>query len=222
MPGLLDRGVAASPEDAVVDRERDEMLYDALASLAGDDRRIVVLAAQGYRPEEIARMIGCSGAATRTRLCRARGRLRSQLALGGHDRVTLPRLELVERGPRRRRRRGAYHRAVVDDARGKAFIGRAAELGRLAEAYARAAAGESRTVVVAGEAGIGKTRLVDAFAATVAADGRSGHDRRLPSRSGPAGCRTGRSSRRCATCSATSTRARCRRCSVRAGRSSPG
>ena len=79
MPGLFDRGVAPSPEDAVVERERDEILYDALASLGGADRRIVVLAAQGYRPEEIAQLIGCTGAATRTRLCRARGRLRSHL-----------------------------------------------------------------------------------------------------------------------------------------------
>ena len=83
MPGLYDRGVAGSPEDAVLDRERDELLADALDSLAGGDRRIVVLAAQGYRPEEIARMIGCSGPATRTRLCRARGRLRSHPALAG-------------------------------------------------------------------------------------------------------------------------------------------
>jgi RNA polymerase sigma-70 factor, ECF subfamily len=83
MPGLFDRGVAGSPEDAAVERERDEVLYDALAMLAGTDRRIVVLAAQGYRPEEIAPMIGCSGPATRTRLCRARGRLRSHLALVG-------------------------------------------------------------------------------------------------------------------------------------------
>jgi RNA polymerase sigma-70 factor (ECF subfamily) len=83
MPGLYDRGVAGSPEDAVLDQERDELLADALDSLAGGDRRIVVLAAQGYRPEEIARMIGCSGPATRTRLCRARGRLRSHPALAG-------------------------------------------------------------------------------------------------------------------------------------------
>jgi len=79
-------------------------------------------------------------------------------------------LEIVERS-RRGRRRGAYHRPVVDGARGQAFIGRSAELGRLAEAYARAAAGDSRTVLVAGEAGIGKTRLVDGFAATAAAGG---------------------------------------------------
>lgn len=83
MPGLFDHGVAGSPEEAVLERERDRTLHDALATLARDDRRIVLLAAQGYRPEEIASLIGCSGAATRTRLCRARGRLRSRLALVG-------------------------------------------------------------------------------------------------------------------------------------------
>ena len=83
MPGLLERDVAASPEDVVITRERDEMLSEALASLAGGDRRIVMLAALGYRPEEIARIVGCSGPAARTRLCRARGRLRSHPALTG-------------------------------------------------------------------------------------------------------------------------------------------
>ncbi|HEX6868579.1 MAG TPA: AAA family ATPase [Candidatus Limnocylindrales bacterium] len=57
------------------------------------------------------------------------------------------------------------------DATGQALIGRAPERGLLAAAYARAVAGEARTIVLAGEAGIGKTRLVDAFAATVRADG---------------------------------------------------
>ncbi|MFL5674511.1 MAG: RNA polymerase sigma factor [Chloroflexota bacterium] len=83
MPGLLERDVADSPEDTVIDRERDEILSEALAALPCEDRRIVVLAAQGYRPAEIARMTGVSGPATRTRLCRARGRLRSHLALVG-------------------------------------------------------------------------------------------------------------------------------------------
>ena len=78
------------------------------------------------------------------------------------------RLELVDRGARRRARRRAYHRRVVDGARGQGFIGREAELGRLARAYARATTGESRIVVVAGEAGIGKTRLVATFADRVA------------------------------------------------------
>jgi len=83
MPGLLERAVAASPEDEIVDRERDQMLHDGLKALPGRDREIVVLAAQGYRAEEIAGLIGCSQAATRTRLCRARGRLRAGLESAG-------------------------------------------------------------------------------------------------------------------------------------------
>jgi DNA-binding NarL/FixJ family response regulator len=74
------------------------------------------------------------------------------------------RLELVDRPTRRRAHRRAYHRRVVDDARGHTFIGREAELERLARAFARASAGRPTTVIVAGEAGIGKTRLVAAFA----------------------------------------------------------
>ena len=72
---------------------------------------------------------------------------------------------------RRRRRRGAYHRRVVDAPRGQAFIARAAELDRLAAAFARATAGETRTMIVAGEAGIGKSRLVGAFADRVGSTG---------------------------------------------------
>jgi len=41
------------------------------------------------------------------------------------------------------------------------FVGRAAELGLLDEAWRRSAAGRSAVVVVGGEAGVGKTRLVD-------------------------------------------------------------
>ena len=83
LPSLLRRDVVPSPEDEVLGRERDRVLHAVLASMPGDDRRIVVLAAQGYRSEEIAGMIGRSGPATRTRLCRARGRLRAQLELAG-------------------------------------------------------------------------------------------------------------------------------------------
>jgi RNA polymerase sigma-70 factor (ECF subfamily) len=83
MPGLLERGVAPSPEDEIVGRERDRMLHDGLQSLGGRDREVVVLAAEGYRSEEIAERLGCSPAATRTRLCRARGRLRAHLELAG-------------------------------------------------------------------------------------------------------------------------------------------
>ena len=83
LPSLLRRDVAPSPEDEVLGRERDRVLHEVLGSMSGDDRRIVVLAAQGYRSEEIADLIGRSGPATRTRLCRARGRLRARLELAG-------------------------------------------------------------------------------------------------------------------------------------------
>ena len=83
MPELLERDVAPSPEDVAVSNERDEMLHQVLGSLGSVDRQVVVLAAQGYRAEEIAKVIGASGAAARTRLCRARGRLRAHLTLAG-------------------------------------------------------------------------------------------------------------------------------------------
>jgi len=83
LPGLLSRDVAPSPEDEVVARERDDAVRAALATLEGPDRTIVVMAARGYRPEEIAGIIGKSGQATRTQLCRARSRLRSRLEVGG-------------------------------------------------------------------------------------------------------------------------------------------
>lgn len=83
MPGLLERGVAASPEDEVVTRERDDLVREAVASLPAADQAVVNLAAQGYPSMEIARMVGSSGAATRTRLCRARGRLREHPLLAG-------------------------------------------------------------------------------------------------------------------------------------------
>ncbi len=79
MPRLVRRDVASSPEDEAIRHERDDLLHAGLASLCADDRSIVMLAADGYRPEEIARMIGRSGQVTRTRLCRARGRLRARL-----------------------------------------------------------------------------------------------------------------------------------------------
>ena len=50
------------------------------------------------------------------------------------------------------------------------LVGRAPAFDALHEAFARAADGSPRIVVVAGEAGIGKTRLVDAFVASVVAD----------------------------------------------------
>jgi predicted ATPase/DNA-binding CsgD family transcriptional regulator len=47
------------------------------------------------------------------------------------------------------------------------FVGRQEELGRLHRALQSAAAGEPTTVLIAGEAGVGKTRLVEEFAGQV-------------------------------------------------------
>ncbi|MFJ1805994.1 MULTISPECIES: AAA family ATPase [unclassified Streptomyces] len=51
------------------------------------------------------------------------------------------------------------------------FVGRADELGTLNDALSRAAAGEPQALLIGGEAGVGKTRLVEEFAA---AAGRRG------------------------------------------------
>jgi DNA-binding CsgD family transcriptional regulator len=55
----------------------------------------------------------------------------------------------------------------VNEGRGETLIARTGELRRLAAAWHRAVAGAPGAVVVAGEAGIGKTRLVRTFAAEV-------------------------------------------------------
>ena len=51
------------------------------------------------------------------------------------------------------------------------FVGRAVELGLLEDAGRRAAAGPSAVVAVGGEAGVGKTRLIDEFARRARAEG---------------------------------------------------
>ena len=83
MPSLVDRGVGESPEDEVLRHERDDAVHEALATLDRDDRDLVMMAATGYRPVEIAGLTGRSREATRTRLCRARGRLRAHLFATG-------------------------------------------------------------------------------------------------------------------------------------------
>ena len=54
---------------------------------------------------------------------------------------------------------------------GTGFVGRAAELGELDAALARAAAGDGATVLIGGAAGIGKTRLIGEVAAAARARG---------------------------------------------------
>ena len=47
------------------------------------------------------------------------------------------------------------------------FVGRTGELATLVDAFTRAGAGEPQALLVGGEAGVGKTRLVEEFAAAV-------------------------------------------------------
>ena len=60
---------------------------------------------------------------------------------------------------------------LVAAATGTALVGRDAPLGALTAAWRAACAGRGRTVVVAGEAGVGKTRLAEELARHVLADG---------------------------------------------------
>jgi hypothetical protein len=53
-------------------------------------------------------------------------------------------------------------------ARSTSFVGREEEPGRLQQGLRSAAAGEPGTLLIAGEAGVGKTRLVREFASQVA------------------------------------------------------
>jgi RNA polymerase sigma-70 factor (ECF subfamily) len=68
-----------STEDAAMERERHALVRDALSSVRPFERRAMVLAAEGYRANEIGDLLGRTAVATRTLLCRARGQLRAQL-----------------------------------------------------------------------------------------------------------------------------------------------
>jgi RNA polymerase sigma-70 factor (ECF subfamily) len=67
---------ARSPEDVVVDRERDTAVRAALSRLGDRERDVVILAAAGLSGPELADHLGRTQLATRTLLCRARARLR--------------------------------------------------------------------------------------------------------------------------------------------------
>jgi predicted ATPase len=53
---------------------------------------------------------------------------------------------------------------MAGEVQGSALVGRAAELGRLDAVLERADRGGQQVVLVAGDAGVGKTRLLLAFA----------------------------------------------------------
>lgn len=75
---VLDR-LAASPEQYVLEAERDDAVHDALQGLPIDARLAILLAAQGFTGHEIAVTLGRTDGAVRTLLCRARLRVRERL-----------------------------------------------------------------------------------------------------------------------------------------------
>jgi RNA polymerase sigma-70 factor (ECF subfamily) len=70
---------ADTPEGAIIGEERATIVRDAVANLSRAERAALVLAAEGYAGREIAQAIGRSEGATRTLMCRARSRLRTEL-----------------------------------------------------------------------------------------------------------------------------------------------
>jgi RNA polymerase sigma-70 factor (ECF subfamily) len=78
--GLEPEGTVDDPAAAVLCHERAEELHDALATLPEAGRRAILLEGQGYRPAEIAPLLGRTNQATRTLLCRARRRVATELA----------------------------------------------------------------------------------------------------------------------------------------------
>lgn len=72
-----------SPEWLALQTERAVELHSALETLPDDARVGLLLSANGFSGREIAAAIGRSELATRTLLCRARGRLREQLSTSG-------------------------------------------------------------------------------------------------------------------------------------------
>ena len=73
-------GAGHSAEDEYLIRETQRELARVLAQASAKDRTALMMAAEGYSGAEIARSLGLSEAAVRTRLCRARTRLRVHLA----------------------------------------------------------------------------------------------------------------------------------------------
>ncbi len=76
-------GTGESPEARVLARERTSSIEEVLATLPVEARTALLLAAEGFRGEEIATLIGRSHAATRTLLSRTRVRVRLELEARG-------------------------------------------------------------------------------------------------------------------------------------------
>jgi RNA polymerase sigma-70 factor, ECF subfamily len=88
IPRLRTGTSAASAEEQYLLREAGSELGALLAELSPDDRSALLMAAQGYSGAEIARATGRSENCVRTRICRARMRLRARLAAADGQRST--------------------------------------------------------------------------------------------------------------------------------------
>jgi RNA polymerase sigma-70 factor (ECF subfamily) len=75
-PALDSAREADSAESRAIEREEGRLVAEALSDLEERDRAALLMAAGGYRGLEIARFLGSTEGAARTRLCRARARLR--------------------------------------------------------------------------------------------------------------------------------------------------
>ena len=79
--GALPRpGIGTGPEEAAIDHETASAVVGVLDGLSARARHALVLAAYGVAGDEIAASIGRTPGATRTMLCRARTRVRDELA----------------------------------------------------------------------------------------------------------------------------------------------
>jgi RNA polymerase sigma factor (sigma-70 family) len=75
-PELVPHGTAPSAEEEIIERESALAVHGRLADLPPHARTALLLAAHGFSGAEIALRIGRSPLATRSLLCRYRGRLR--------------------------------------------------------------------------------------------------------------------------------------------------
>ncbi len=76
---LIDDRLSASAEEQFLLHERKQELRGALAEAGSIDRKALLMAAAGYSAADIGGVVGLSESAVRTRLCRARSRLRERL-----------------------------------------------------------------------------------------------------------------------------------------------
>jgi DNA-binding SARP family transcriptional activator len=174
---LDDEWVLAAREDH--ERELSSMLAELAAeAAAGDDRgaaiqwareRLAIDPLSEEAARDLMRMLAAAGdrAGALTAYDQLRARLRTELGIGPSEptRAVARSVRLPEAG-------GAQ---PLDDAvplgDGTPFTGRIAELEALVEAWRRAKSGSGGVVSLAGEAGIGKTRIAAKLIETTGADG---------------------------------------------------